>query len=389
MAKRKLAEKPILTKITPYAKNAKKHPQAQLKQLAASLREFGWRQPVVVDKNNTIIVGHGRMLAYETFPEGINEPWIVEAHDLTPTQAKAYRLADNKLNESDWDMALAVEELKELDAAGFDIEITGFDKDLLLEADAKDDVVPENAPPVAKLGSLWALGEHRVLCGDSTDKASVERLMGQFRADMILIDPPYNVDYTGKTKDALKIENDKKQSGAYRDFLIGAFQNLDDALKPGGVFYIWHADSEGLNVRLAADAVGWKTRQCLIWNKNVMVMGRQDYHWKHEPCLYGWKDGSAHLWNSDRTQTTVLNFERPSRSESHPTMKPVELMAYQMTNNTKGKDIVLDGFLGSGSTLIAAEKTGRICYGLELDPKYVDVIIKRWEDYTNLKATQI
>lgn len=199
---------------------------------------------------------------------------------------------------------------------------------------------------------------------------------------MLLTDPPYNVDYTGKTKEALKIDNDSKTDEQFRQFLTDAFTNANTAMKPGAVFYIWHADSEGYNFRKACMDAGWAVRQCLIWNKNTMVMGRQDYHWKHEPCLYGWKEGAAHLWNSDRTQTTMLNFDRPTRNEKHPTMKPVELLSYQITNNTKGEDIVLDPFLGSGSTLIAAQKTGRVCYGIELDTKYVDVIVERYLEYT-------
>ncbi len=373
----------------PYARNSKKHPDAQLKQIALSLKEYGWRQPIVVDKDDTIIVGHGRWMAYQKYPEGIKDPWIVKADDLTPAQVKGYRLMDNKTNESDWDMALAIEELKELDAEGFDIDLTGFDKDLLIEADEKDDVIPEDAPTRAKLGDVWLLGEHRVMCGDSTNLDSVGALMGDKKADMWLTDPPYNVAYEGKTKDALTIENDSMDDGSFAQFLTDAFTTAVAHMKAGAVYYIWHADSEGYNFRKACKDTGLTVRQCLIWNKNTMVMGRQDYHWKHEPCLYGWKDGAAHLWNSDRTQTTILQFDRPSASKLHPTMKPVELLAYQLTNNTKGEDIVLDTFLGSGSTLIAAEKTGRICYGMELDPKYCDVILKRWEDYTGQKANKL
>jgi DNA modification methylase len=203
---------------------------------------------------------------------------------------------------------------------------------------------------------------------------------------MLLTDPPYNVAYTGKTKDALTIQNDSMSDEAFRTFLRDAFVTADAMLKPGAVFYIWHADSEGYNFRGACKDAGWQVRQCLIWQKNSMVMGRQDYHWQHEPCLYGWKDGAGHLWASDRKQTTLLEFDRPSRSEDHPTMKPVALFEYQLLNNTKGGDIVLDSFGGSGTTLIAAEKNGRIARIMELDPKYVDVIVKRWEDFTGQKA---
>jgi site-specific DNA-methyltransferase (adenine-specific) len=203
---------------------------------------------------------------------------------------------------------------------------------------------------------------------------------------MLLTDPPYNVAYTGKTKDALTIQNDSMSDETFRGFLRDAFVTADAVLKPGAVFYVWHADSEGYNFRGACRDAGWQVRQCLIWQKNSMVMGRQDYHWQHEPCLYGWKGGSGHLWASDRKQTTLLKFDRPSRSEDHPTMKPVALFEYQLLNNTKGGDIVLDSFGGSGTTLIAAEKNGRIARIMELDPKYVDVIVRRWEEFTGQKA---
>ena len=206
---------------------------------------------------------------------------------------------------------------------------------------------------------------------------------------MLITDPPYNVGYTGKTADALTIVNDKQDADAFRAFLIDAFQAANGAMKPGAVFYIWHAESEGLNFRAACAAAGFTVRQRLIWNKNSMVIGRQDYQWKHEPCLYGWKEGAGHLWASDRKQTTVLNFDRPTRSKEHPTMKPVKLFDYQIQNNTKGGDCVLDLFGGSGTTLIACEQNGRNAYVMELDPKYCDVIIHRWEKLTGEKAKRI
>lgn len=375
--------------IRPYSKNAKKHPDEQLKQIALSLQEYGWRQPIVVDKDGEIIVGHGRWMAYQKYPDSIKEPWVVVADDLTPEQVRGYRLMDNKSNESPWDMDLVLEELKDLDSLNFPIELTGFDSDLLIYPEEKDDIVPTDAPTRAQLGDIWALGAHRVMCGDATKEEDVGRLMGGAKADMYLTDPPYNVSYVGKTKDALTIENDEKSDEDFLDFLSKAFDNADTHMKAGAVFYIWHADMQSSSFNKATANVGWHWAQKLIWVKNTMVLGRQDYHWKHEPCLYGWKKGASHLWNADRTQTTVLNFDRPSRSEEHPTMKPVELLSYQVTNNTKGEDMVLDTFLGSGSTLIAAEKTGRICYGMELDCRYLDVILKRWEDYTGKVATKL
>ena len=244
--------------------------------------------------------------------------------------------------------------------------------------------VPEE--PKSRLGDIYMLGNHRLMCGDSARITDVEKLMGGVQADMLLTDPPYNVDYEGKTKDKLKIENDKMDNDNFRQFLVDAFSNADMAMKPGAVFYIWHADSEGYNFRGACFDTGWKVRQCLVWNKNVMVMGRQDYQWKHEPCLYGWKDGASHLWAADRKQTTVIDFKRPTKNDLHPTMKPIGLFDYQIKNNTKGGDVVLDLFGGSGTTIMACEQNGRKAYTMEFDPRYVDVIIDRWEKFTGKKA---
>lgn len=233
------------------------------------------------------------------------------------------------------------------------------------------------------------IGGCRLICGDSTDINVIERLMGGEKADLLITDPPYNVDYEGKTKDALKIQNDKMADETFRQFLRDAFANANAVMRAGAVFYIWHADSEGYNFRGACADTDWKVRECLIWHKNSMVLGRQDYQWQHEPCLYGWKDGASHLWASDRKQTTILNFDRPSRSELHPTMKPVNLFAYQISNNTHEGDKVLDMFCGSGTSIIACEQLKRKCYACELDPKYADVIIQRWENLTGQKAELI
>lgn len=224
------------------------------------------------------------------------------------------------------------------------------------------------------------------MCGDSTNIDDLEKLCENQLVDMWLTDPPYNVSYVGKTKDALTIQNDSMDNDDFRQFLRDCYSAANIVMKGGAVFYIWHADSEGYNFRGAAFDVGWQVRQCLIWNKNAFVMGRQDYHWKHEPCLYGWKDGAGHLWASDRKQSTVINFDRPMRNSEHPTMKPVELFEYCMLNNTKGQDLVLDSFGGSGTTLIAAEKNNRIARIMELDPKYCDVIVNRWQTMTGKKA---
>lgn len=237
-----------------------------------------------------------------------------------------------------------------------------------------------------KRGDVWQLGDHRLMCGDSVSLDDVKKLMGGAEADLWLTDPPYNVNYEGKTEDALKIENDHMNDADFRSFLVGAYKAADSVMKPGAVFYIWHADSEGANFRIAAKEAGWIVRECLVWNKNSLVLGRQDYHWKHEPCLYGWKEGAAHKWYSDRKQTTVLDFDRPNRNGEHPTMKPLALFAYQMQNSTKAGDIVLDSFGGSGTTLIVAEQIGRKARVMELDPHYCDVIIARWEKATGREA---
>ena len=243
--------------------------------------------------------------------------------------------------------------------------------------------------PKAKKGDIYQLGNHRLMCGDSTSIDDVEKLMNGNKADMLLTDPPYNVDYEGKTKDKLKIKNDSMDNDSFRQFLRDAFTSADTVMKQGAVFYIWHAESEGYNFRGACFDIGWKVRQCIIWNKNSMTMGRQDYQWKHEPCLYGWKDGASHLWASDRKQTTVIDMSKPVKSDLHPTMKPVALFDYQIKNNTKGGDIVLDLFGGSGTTIMACEQNNRIAYSMELDPHYVDVIIARWEQFTGQKAVLI
>jgi site-specific DNA-methyltransferase (adenine-specific) len=242
--------------------------------------------------------------------------------------------------------------------------------------------VPDEA--ITKPGDIYQLGRHRLMCGDSTSQTDMEKLCNGQLVDMWLTDPPYNVAYEGGT--GLTIKNDDMEDDQFRQFLRDAYVTADIVMKPGAVFYIWHADSEGFNFRAAAKDAGWKVRQTLVWKKSSLVMGRQDYQWIHEPCLYGWKDGAGHLWASDRKQTTILEFNKPKKNGEHPTMKPVELFAYQLQNNTKGGDIVLDSFGGSGTTMIAAEKYGRTAFLMELDPKYCDVIVKRWEEFTGNKA---
>jgi len=249
-----------------------------------------------------------------------------------------------------------------------------------------DDLI--DSPSVVQRGDVWQLGRHRLLCGSATCPDDIQRLMQDELIDLYLTDPPYNVEYVGKTADALTIVNDSFESAEeFQGFLRLAFGLAATHMRPGSAYYIWHADSEGLNFRSAAEAIG-EVRQCLIWVKQTMVMGRQDYHWKHEPCLYGWKKGGSHLWRADRKQTTVLEFDRPYQSTMHPTMKPIELFSYLIRNSCPDDGLVFDSFLGSGTTILAAEQLGRRAYGTELDPKYCDVIIKRWEELTGEEAVR-
>ena len=386
-------ERRSVESLIPYARNARTHSEEQVAQLAASIKEWGWTTPVLVDEDGQIIAGHGRVMAARKL--GIEEVPVMIARGWTEAQRRAYVLADNQLAaNAGWDMDLLKVELGDLDLTGFDLDLIGFDDKTLAgllqettEGLTDEDAVPEApAEPVSVLGDVWALGRHRLMCGDSTSVDHLQQLCDGQLVDMWITDPPYNVAYEGKTKDALTIKNDKMKDELFRQFLRDAYVAANAVMKAGAVFYIWHADSEGYNFRGAAKDAGWTVRQCLIWKKQTMVMGRQDYHWKHEPCLYGWKDGAAHLWATDRKQTTILEFDRPSKNTEHPTMKPVELFEYQILNNTKGSDLVLDSFSGSGTTAIACEKNGRNARLMELDPKYCDVIIKRWQDFTGQEA---
>jgi site-specific DNA-methyltransferase (adenine-specific) len=396
----------LVTELIPYVKNSRTHSDDQVAQIAASIKEFGWTNPILVDGDNGIIAGHGRLMAARKL--GYKDVPTIELADLTKTQKKAYIIADNRLAlNAGWDNEMLTIELNELLADGFALEILGFDtKELgaLLEPEVvegltDEDAVPETPDePITKRGDIYQLGKHRLMCGDSTSIDHLERLCGGQAVDMWLTDPPYNVDMTSKNemlekagkarkdKTSFGIKNDAMSDEDFRQFLRDSYTAADSVMKAGAVFYIWHADSEGYNFRGAAIDAGWTIRQCLIWKKSVFAIGRQDYHWKHEPCLYGWKEGAGHLWSTDRKQTTILEFDKPSKSGEHPTMKPVALFEYQMLNNTKGGDIVLDSFGGSGTTMIAAEKNGRVGYLMELDPKYCDVIVKRWEDFTGKKA---
>ena len=379
-------------KLIPYAKNARTHSDEQVAQIAGSIKEFGFNNPVLVDKDNSVIAGHGRLMAARKL--GMDKVPVVELEHLTESQRKAYVLADNRIAlNSGWDTSMLSLELQDL-KDDIDLSLLGFDPDELdallnpieeTEGLTDEDAVPDVPDePKTKLGDIYILGNHRLMCGDSCSIDAVEKLTNGQLIDIFVTDPPYNVAYEGSN--GLKIKNDDMSDDKFRQFLADAFIAASVVMKPGAVFYIWHADIEGYNFRGACRDAKFQVRQCLIWNKDSLVMGRQDYHWKHEPCLYGWKDGAAHLWAADRKQSTIIQCKKPRKNDIHPTMKPVELMEYQILNNTKGADIVLDLFGGSGSTLIAAEKLGRKSCLMELDPKYCDVIVKRWEEFTGKQA---
>ncbi len=385
-----------LDSIRPYPGNPHRNDPA-VDAVAKSLQEFGFRQPIVVDGDGVIVVGHTRHKA--ALKLGLTEVPVHVAAGLTPAQTKAYRLADNRTAAiATWDDDALVTELLGLQEQGYDLDLTGFDADDLsrllggqLEALPGDpeDVPEPPAEPVTRLGDLWVLGGHRLVCGDAADPAAYAQLLDGTPADLLLTDPPYNVAYAGKTTAAMTIANDDMDPEAYRAFLARCLSGAVAVVKPGGGFYVWHADLHALAVRLACTDAGLAVRQCLVWAKSAFTLGRQDYHWRHEPCLYGWRDGAAHEWLGDRAQSTVLEFDRPVRNGEHPTMKPAALFEYLVRNSCPEGGVVLDPFAGSGTALIAAETTGRRAAVLELDPRYCDVIVTRWEAFTGRKAERV
>ena len=383
--------------IHPYQNNPRKNNQA-VEAVAESIRQCGYVAPIIVDEDNVILAGHTRYKALKQLC--YTEAEVVVKAGLSEEQKRKYRLLDNKTNElAEWDYDLLADELDGLDFGDLQLDWGVGQKEPEVVEDNYTPEPPEE--PKSKLGQVYQLGRHRLMCGDSTNPDDVEKLMNGELADMLLTDPPYNVNYEGS---AGKIQNDNMDDSSFREFLRLAFFCAQKSMKPGAAFHIWHADSEGYNFRGACRDVGLIVRQCLIWVKNSLVLGRQDFQWQHEPCLYGenpldeeefdqhepalygWKGGAAHHWYKNRKQTTVLQFDRPTASTEHPTMKPVLLFNYEMLCNSKEGDIVLDLFAGSGTTIIAAEQNGRTAYCMEYDPKYVDVIIDRWENLTGEKA---
>lgn len=358
----------------------------EYEKLKRSIQQFGYAEPVIWNKQTgNVVGGHQRLTVLKDL--GYTEIECVVV-DLDITQEKALNVALNKISGS-WDIDKLRDLFTDLQMSNYDVSLTGFDgveienlfKDVLA-ANIKEDNFDVDAelkkPTFTKPGDLWLLGPHRLVCGDSTKEETFNTLMAGKQANLIVTDPPYNVEYVGKTKDKLTIQNDKMDDGSFYQFLLAAFQRMEAALADDGSIYVFHSDTEGLNFRKAFADAGFYLSGCCIWKKPSMVLGRSPYQWQHEPCLFGWKTKGKHQWYADRKQTTIWEFDRPNRSKEHPTMKPIPLLAYPIQNSSLSNCIVLDSFGGSGSTLIACEQTNRICYTAELDPKYCDVIVKRY-----------
>ena len=380
-----------IDKLVPYVNNARTHSPDQINKLRSSLREFGFINPVIIDKDYGVIAGHGRILAAKE--EGLKEVPCVFADHLTEAQKKAYILADNRMAlDAGWDEELLRIEIESLQAEAFDLALTGFDEKELSKLfddglDAEDDDFDVDAelekPVFSKAGDVWTLGRHRLVCGDSTKADTYEVLMQGKKANLVVTDPPYNVNYEGT---AGKIKNDNMASEKFYDFLFDAFSNMEKVMADDASIYVFHADTEGLNFRKAFDAAGFYLSGCCIWKKPSLVLGRSPYQWQHEPCLYGWKKTGKHQWYSDRKQTTIWEFDKTKKNAEHPTMKPIPLLCYPITNSSMSNTLVLDPFGGSGSTLIACEQTDRSCYTIELDEKYCDVIVNRYIEYKGSDA---
>lgn len=379
-----------VSQLVPYINNARTHNEEQITKLRSSFREFGFINPVIIDRECNVIAGHGRIIAAKA--EGIEEIPCVFADHLTDAQKKAYIIADNRMaQDAGWDEELLRIEIEALQAEAFDIALTGFEEqeiaDLFaMESDSEvedDDFdlndALEKAAFVQK-GDVWQVGRHRLMCGDATNEEDVAILMDGKKANLIVSDPPYGVSF--QSSDGLSIKNDSMKGEEFYQFLLKAFQNMASHLTKGGAAYIFHADTEGLNFRRAFVDAGFHLAGCCIWVKNSLVLGRSDYQWQHEPILYGFMKNGKHSWYSDRSQTTIWNFDKPKRNKNHPTSKPLDLLAYPIGNSSQANGIVIDTFGGSGSTLMACEKTNRICYMMELDEKYASVILRRYVEDT-------
>lgn len=373
-----------IDKLIPYVNNARTHSPEQINKLRASLREFGFINPVIVDDKFNIVAGHGRVMAAQA--EGIKEIPCVYVDYLTEAQKKAYILADNRMAmDAGWDEEMLRVELEALQDMAFDLSMTGFDDKELAdlfktEEEVEDDDFDLDAAlekaAFVKKGDIWTVGRHRLMCGDATSAEDVTKLMDGKKANIIVTDPPYGVSF--KSSDGLSIQNDSLKGDEFYQFLLQAFKNMADNLTKGGAAYVFHADTEGLNFRKAFIDAGFHLAGCCIWVKNSLVLGRSDYQWQHEPVLYGFLQNGNHPWYSDRKQTTIWNFDKPKRNKNHPTSKPLDLLGYPIQNSSQANGIVIDTFGGSGSTMMACEQTNRICYMMELDEKYASVILRRY-----------
>lgn len=371
-----------ISKLVPYQNNARTHSPAQIQKLRSSLREFGFVNPVIIDRDYNVIAGHGRIAAARE--EGISEVPCVFVDHLTEAQKKAYILADNRMAmDAGWDEELLHLELDALTEMGFDLGMTGFDEKELAalfptEEATEDDFDVEaelQKPTFTKSGDVWTLGRHRLICGDSTKEETYAILMDGVKANLVITDPPYNVNYEGS---AGKIKNDNMANDKFYEFLLAAFKNMESVMAPDASIYVFHADTEGLNFRRAFADAGFYLSGCCIWKKQSLVLGRSPYQWQHEPVLYGWKKNGKHQWYTGRKETTIWEFDKPKKNGDHPTMKPIPLLAYPIQNSSMANSVVLDPFSGSGSTLIACEQTDRICFSIELDEKFCDVIVNRY-----------
>ena len=379
-----------IDKLVPYVNNARTHSAEQILKLRSSLREFGFVNPIIIDREFNVIAGHGRLMAAKE--EGIEEVPCVFVDYLTDAQKKAYILADNRMAmDAGWDEELLKIEMEELQNLGYDLEFTGFDEKELADLFGVDDkevkedefdltAALEKASFVER-GDVWFVGKHKLMCGDATSSEDVAKLMEDKKANLILTDPPYNVAF--KSSDGLTIQNDSMDNNDFYEFLYLSFKNMAEHLENGGAAYIFHADTEGLNFRKAFIDAGFHLAGCCIWVKDSLVLGRSDYQWQHEPVLYGFLQNGKHPWYSDRKQTTIWNFDKPKKNSNHPTSKPLDLLAYPINNSTQANAIVIDTFGGSGSTLMACEQMNRICYTMELDEKYASVILRRYVEDTN------
>lgn len=381
-----------VSKLIPYVNNARTHSAEQVMKLRSSLREFGFINPVIIDREFNVIAGHGRILAAKE--EGILEVPCVFVDYLTEAQKKAYILADNRMAmDAGWDEELLRIEIEALQSEDFDIGLTGFDESEIADLFGSDDTscvkdddydlsaALEKAAFV-KRGDIWTVGRHRLMCGDATSSEDVAALMDGKKANLIVTDPPYNVAF--ESFDGLSIKNDKMANDKFYEFLLSAFKNMAAHLEKGGSAYVFHADTEGLNFRKAFMDAGFHLSGCCIWVKNSLVLGRSDYQWQHEPVLYGFLQNGKHYWskNAGRSQTTIWNFDKPKKNKNHPTSKPLDLLAYPIGNSSQENAIVIDTFGGSGSTLMTCEQTNRVCHTMELDEKYASVILRRYVEDT-------